>query len=117
MHPAPQSLDSPANQLVLLDRLAAAEARITQLEQQQAFAREMMQAAGQGGGMGGMGGRMGGSVGGGDGGGGGGGMSSPQVAALEAKIAALEAEVGLCGARGGGRVWCGMGGCVFGGGC
>lgn len=92
-----QSLDSPANQLVLLDRLAAAEARITQLEQQQAFAREMMQAAGQGGGMG-MGGRMGG--GGGDGGGTG--MASPQVAALEAKIAALEAEVRV----GKGRVWC-----------
>lgn len=67
---------------VLLDRLAAAEARITQLEQQQAFAREMM-AAGNGGS---------GATG---GGGGGGGDTSgmPHMAAMAAKIAALEAEL------------------------
>lgn len=78
--------------MVLLDRLAAAEARITQLEQQQSFTREMMQAATAGGGAfgaAGGGGRPAADT---------GGMqaaSAPQVMALEAKIVALEAEVGL----------------------
>ncbi|PNH02798.1 hypothetical protein TSOC_011202 [Tetrabaena socialis] len=79
-HPA---LDMPSNQLVLLDRLAAAEARITQLEQQQSFAREMMQAAGPG--AYGAAARPAAVA--------GEGMSGPHVAAMEAKIAALDAEL------------------------
>ena len=85
----PQTLPNPAaarprpvkaddaggpNASVLLDRLAAAEARIMQLEQQQAFAREMIAA--------------------GSGGGGGDASGMPAMAAMAAKIAALEAEVG-----------------------
>ncbi|GIL60812.1 hypothetical protein Vafri_15341 [Volvox africanus] len=82
-----KSLDMPSSQMVLLDRLAAAEARITQLEQQQSFAKEMMAAAAQGGyGAGGRGAAT-------ASGGSSEGVSVPQVAALEAKIAALEAEL------------------------
>ncbi|KAG2449858.1 hypothetical protein HYH02_005381 [Chlamydomonas schloesseri] len=86
-----KGLDMPSNQMVLLDRLAAAEARITQLEQQQSFTREMMQAATAGGAAfaaaGGGGGRAPAD---------GGGMqaaSAPQVMALEAKLVAMEAEL------------------------
>ncbi|GIL88668.1 hypothetical protein Vretifemale_16589 [Volvox reticuliferus] len=84
-----KSLDMPSSQMVLLDRLAAAEARITQLEQQQSFAKEMMAAAAQGGYGGGAGGRGAAAASGGSSEG----VSVPHVAALEAKIAALEAEL------------------------
>ncbi len=85
-----QGLDMPSNQMVLLDRLAAAEARITQLEQQQSFTREMMQAATAGGaafGAAGASARPAADTGGIQA------ASAPQVMALEAKIVALEVEV------------------------